>query len=351
MKTRKALFSILVVCLLGTLVWAADTPPAPSDYQIHWSRIADYPVRLSELSAIAMGDRIYVMGGKVTNDNRDIADSHDVNDNYAYDPTTNTWTRRAGMPTPRYDVALAALQGRIYAVSSRNESYDPVSDTWQQHAPLPHGGAHHAVVSFGEQIYAFSSDDKDPNLYSQNMGFDPKTNLWQGFAPIPTPRLFANSVAFHDGIYLLGGADYDDRGRLRGHRDIEVYHPATDSWESKRPMPEGVSGTAGVFDNKIFLVGDGHRRISVYDPQTEQWSHTTDRPNNYGSSAVAFHKNRIYLIGGHDEGFKQYSDAYVGVIKKEGSKEVVDTKIRDIRGMGDIRGDIRVHHTYFLARI
>lgn len=147
------------------------------------------------------------------------------------------------------------------------------------------------------------------------MAFDPNSNSWQAQASIPTPRLFPCVVALGNRIYVLGGLGYDDRGRLRLLRnEVEVYDPATNHWEKKRPMPVGVSGTAGTFDGKIFLVGDGIREVHVYDPQAEQWSRTTDLPHNHGSAAVAFCQNRIYLIGGHDETFRQYADAYVGVI-------------------------------------
>jgi len=316
-------FGLLIICLLGGPLGPADTPSTPSQYRIRWSRIADYPVRLSEVSAIAAGGRIYVMAGKITHDDQDLADNLDVDYNYEYNPAANTWTQRAAVPTARYDVALASLNGRIYAISKENESYDPALDTWQRHASLPHGGAHQAAVRVGEHIFAFSAEG--PSLCGQNMMFDPKGNAWHERSSIPTPRLFPRVVALGDSIYVMGGLGYDDRGRLRLiRREIEVYHPATDRWEQKGAMPDGISGTAGGFDGKIFVIGDGKKEVYVYDPQTEQWSQTTDLPHNHGSAAVAFDEDRIYVIGGHDEDFKQYSDAYVGTIEKVGSTEMAD---------------------------
>jgi N-acetylneuraminic acid mutarotase len=313
MRAQDYVRAVLMSGLLGGLL--AATPLTKSGYRIRWSHIGDYPVRLSEVSAIAIADRIYVMGGKITNDNQDLADNRDVDYNHIYNPNTDQWTKRAGMPTPRYDVGLASLNGRIYAISSRNESYDPASDSWQQHAPLPHGGAHLGIAAVGSHVFAFSAEG--PSLCAQNMAFDPESDSWQARSPIPTPRLFASVVALGDRIYVMGGLGYDDKGRLGLVRnEVEVYDPAADRWEKKQPIPDGVSGTAGVFDDRIFLVGDGSKEIHAYDPRTEQWSRTTDLPHNYGSAAVAFHRNCIYIIGGHDEAFKQHDDAYVGVIEK-----------------------------------
>ena len=124
-------------------------------------------------------------------------------------------------------------------------------------------------------------------------------------------------VGLDEGIYVMGGLGYNKQGRLRlTCRDIEVYHPASDSWTQKKPMPNGVSGTALAFDNKIFILGDGNEQIHVYDPQSEQWSRTTDRPHAYGSAAVALYENRLYLIGGHNQDFVQTNEVYVGVIEK-----------------------------------
>jgi hypothetical protein len=58
--------SLILSLLAGSYILAQEKPNSKISgwsYPIRWSRIADYPVRLSELSAIAMRDRIYVTGG------------------------------------------------------------------------------------------------------------------------------------------------------------------------------------------------------------------------------------------------------------------------------------------------
>ena len=63
-----------------------------------------------------------------------------------YDPTTDTWRRRADMPTARLSFAVAAVGGKIYAIGGRTlvdrqifatvEEYDPVTDTWITKTPI-----------------------------------------------------------------------------------------------------------------------------------------------------------------------------------------------------------------------
>jgi N-acetylneuraminic acid mutarotase len=303
----------------AALPTAATSVPV-SSWRIRWTRIADYPVRLSELSAIAVRDRIYVIGGKITNDTRDLADNRDVEFNYEYDPATNNWTQRTGMPTARCDVALAEQGGRVYAISAKNESYDPTSDTWQQHTPLPHGGAHLGAAAVGSEIFTFGVEGA--GLCAQNMAFDPKNGAWRARAPIPTPRLFGSLAALDGKIYVLGGLGYSDRGRLGPARhEVEVYDPATDRWEKRQPMPNDLfrAEGAGVFNGRIFLLGvsKGERlgasrlttEIYVYDPAADAWSRMADAlpHNHHGSAGAAFLHDRIYLVGGHDEEFRQFN--------------------------------------------
>jgi hypothetical protein len=64
----------------------------------------------------------------------------------AYDPTSDTWTSKASMPTSRYALGVAVVNGILYAVGGHNtnigslatvEAYDPVSDTWTSKASMP----------------------------------------------------------------------------------------------------------------------------------------------------------------------------------------------------------------------
>ena len=75
-----------------------------------------------------------------------------------YDPKTETWTRKADMPTPRCHMSISAVNGRIYAIGGWHtkafpsvsvvEEYDPMTDVWREVADMPtrRGSLSNAVV-------------------------------------------------------------------------------------------------------------------------------------------------------------------------------------------------------------
>jgi hypothetical protein len=86
-----------------------------------------------------------------------------------YDPQTDTWTRKANMPTARGGLSCSAFGGRIYAVGGRNtstvfasvEEYDPATDTWTKRADMWSSDPQGSVKRFGlstsalnDRIYA-----------------------------------------------------------------------------------------------------------------------------------------------------------------------------------------------------
>lgn len=83
-----------------------------------------------------IGGKFYVAGG---------SDQVDV-----YDPATNTWTTKAPMPRRRWLGAAAALGGKLYVFGGFQDApdgetsivrttivYDPSTDTWTNKAPMP----------------------------------------------------------------------------------------------------------------------------------------------------------------------------------------------------------------------
>src|SRR5437016_14127153 len=64
----------------------------------------------------------------------------------AYDPATDTWTTKASMPTARFGLGVAAIDGVLYAVGGVSntddllatvDEYDSATDTWTTKAAMP----------------------------------------------------------------------------------------------------------------------------------------------------------------------------------------------------------------------
>ena len=86
----------------------------------------------------------------------------------AYDPTTNTWSTKAPMPTPRHMVGVAVVGNILYAIGGHGadsgnlvttvEAYDPISNTWSTKAGMPTPRAHFGATEADGTIYAIGGD-------------------------------------------------------------------------------------------------------------------------------------------------------------------------------------------------
>lgn len=110
-----------------------------------WTAGAPIPTPRDHLSSAASDGAAYVFGGTVAT----ITPTAAVE---KYDPITNAWTTRAPMPTPRYDATCAEVNGILYVIGGYKggsgyagldeqvttvEAYDPATDTWSRKADMP----------------------------------------------------------------------------------------------------------------------------------------------------------------------------------------------------------------------
>jgi len=101
------------------------------------------------LAAVTVNGKIYTVGGGIPD--ASVAKST-TNAVEVYDPATNTWSTASVMPTPRYGLTAATVNGKIYAIggtvvitsgtssfgvlSATVEVYDPTADTWATAASM-----------------------------------------------------------------------------------------------------------------------------------------------------------------------------------------------------------------------
>ena len=108
-------------------------------------------------------------------------------------------------------------------------------------------------------------------------------------------------VVYNDKIYCIGGVSGEGITGVN-----EVYDPATDTWETKTPMPTArYIPHTNLVDGKIYLIGGwfstfNHSKINeVYNPETDSWTTLTEMPYeslSFCSSAAV--NNKIYVMGG-----------------------------------------------------
>lgn len=177
-----------------------------------WERRSDMLTPRNRLTSVHLNGKIYAIGGMKAGGQGTM----NANDVEEYDPKTNSWEKRAPMPTPRHGCAAVAVDGRILVIGGMGD----------EHAP---GASSRGALSTVEE-------------------YDPATNRWHTLARMPTPRGFLCCAVVGGKVYAIGG-HYDVR-------TLECYDPKTDRWDKLPTMSAGFTrlGAAAVGD-AIFAVG------------------------------------------------------------------------------------------------
>jgi N-acetylneuraminic acid mutarotase len=123
-----------------------------------WVNKEPMPTGRPGLAAAAAGNRVYAIGGWTGSGSTGAVEE--------YDPATDAWTSVAGLPTPRNRLAAGTVNGKIYVVGGTSgpsqspiihvtlEEYDPVTDTWTPKADMPTARRSLAVAVLNGLLYA-----------------------------------------------------------------------------------------------------------------------------------------------------------------------------------------------------
>lgn len=213
----------------------------------------------------------------------------------------NTWAKKASMHDPRGGLGVAVVAGKIYATGGSNQSglypaniqggfvganeeYDPVTDTWTRRNPMPTPRSDFAIAVYKNKIYCMGGTvgiEKVDIIFSRfvtssvNEVYDPATDTWETKSPLPNAGMFMEAFVADDKIHVIDG-------RLH-----VVYNPENDSWTTKSsaPLPVEDYGPNGsndyalfLSDNKLQVAGQFSNRFITYDLVEDSWSNGSALP-------------------------------------------------------------------------
>jgi N-acetylneuraminic acid mutarotase len=208
---------------------------------------------LNATAAVAIGTRVYVLGGFVGTGNVPTARVS------VYDTATRTWSRAADLPSPRGGHAAVVLAGHIHVLGGGNSVstladhsvYDPATDRWSSAAPLRRAKGSPAAVVFGGRIYAIggrsgTSDYGDVEIYDQ------ASDEWTPGPSIP-PRGTAGAAVYGRSIYLFGG---ESQSAGRTLADVLRLRSGAQAWEKVGRMPTARAFARAVtYRGAVWVVG------------------------------------------------------------------------------------------------
>ena len=328
---------------------AAETPLV-SDAQgnslrlstLQWTQKADMPTARSCFATGIIDGKIFAIGGRVQAEPNEFGEIA-IATVEMYDPKTDTWQRKADMPTRRSGVAVSVVNGKIYAIGGEEmkkkpwqmkkepwrkgwiyeakglptvEMYDPVTDTWTQKADMPTPRKTRTCVVDGK-IYAIGGLAVGPTVEKRGTldtveVYDPATDIWTRASSMNHARYWAALSVVNGEIYATGGTGPSP---IRTEPDpylssVEVFNPKTDQWRERREMVTPKAGHSANFINgKIYVIGGAfwavkekaykyHSTIEIYDPVTDRWTEAPDMLIGKSGHTTEIIDGHIYILGG-----------------------------------------------------
>jgi N-acetylneuraminic acid mutarotase len=238
-----------------------------------WTRKQRMPVDVMDLTANTVDEAIYVFTGYGTQDFSNLV--------YRYEPATDGWLEVSAVPLPHAEFMSETVAGKIYLIggsgvatdgtwSSQDDllTYDPATNTWSEGTSAPGGIEGGASCVLGDRIFAF-----DGVASGATYIYDTTTSTWSEGAPAPQPRTWMRCVPWDGKLLLLGGR----RPLLR----------ETD------PIPDGPFDFNGVTIESSDL-------IQEYDPATDSWREFGRMPRARELFVAMAFERDLFVIGGSE---------------------------------------------------
>jgi N-acetylneuraminic acid mutarotase len=290
--------------MLTLFFWLTFISGAAAQAGGTWQTLAPMPTARQELATAALNGKIYAIGGY---------DSSGTPTNVVevYDTATNTWSSAHPIPFPLHHNSAAVAAGKLYSFGGPStlafvydelndywspvasmlffhaltpavgvfndkiyvagganggggnsmenavEVYDPVANTWTALHAMKTGRNHCGGAFIDGKFYVVGGRRRVHALVANEV-YDPQTDTWTRQASLPTARGGIGVAAVNGELFVFGGETLFPNGGGEVHDEVEVFNPATNTWESLSPMPDPRHGIwASVIGNEIFLPGGG----------------------------------------------------------------------------------------------
>ncbi len=228
-----------------------------------WATKAPMPHGSGYLGAGVVNGILYAVGGQAAPQSKGPTFDY----LQAYDPATDSWTAKAPMPTARRGLAVAVVNGVLYAIGGQPdvmgspmvptvEAYDPATDSWSTKTPMPTARDALAAVTLNGTIYAIGGFD-GTSLLPTVEAYDPVADQWSTKASMPGANAAPAAAAIGGDLYVAGGFNGASLSTTIG------YDPGADAWAAYAAMPSARDGLAGGAIDALFYAVGGEDEVSV----------------------------------------------------------------------------------------
>lgn len=336
---KKALGLVATAAILGSVSAIGGGPATPvgsaqatvrdgSD-QAEWRARASMPEARAEVGVAALGDRVYVVGGTLQRGDEAPEWASDLVT--SYDPRADSWRQHAPLPRPLSHVAVATLDGELYAVGGFTGIvhfnpqqvayvYNPRSDRWRQLPDMPEKLGSVGVAAVDGKLHVIGGRDSRTSVVLPGieppitLGFgsvrshqvyDPTRRRWSEAPLLPgEARDHAGTAVLGHHIHVFGGRVEDGEDNLARH---DVYNTRNRRWTTAAPLPTPRSAGASVVLNGRIVFAGGECKpahggtyddVTAYSPRTDRWTMLPALPqarHAFGAGRVG---DRAFFVGG-----------------------------------------------------
>jgi N-acetylneuraminic acid mutarotase len=233
-----------------------------------------------------------------------------------YDPATQTWSALPPLPTPRYFLGAALLDGILYApggvradgsgVTNVVEAYDlaqGLSGQWTTLPPLPVAQETLGVVAAAcgkvFVVGGFLGNYPTGRPLDTVYAYAPAARQWDPYPPLPVARETAAVVECYGKLLTFGG--YTGRQCLV---DVAELDPLARTWTAKAPMPAPRAGHgAAVSGDRVYVMagfsnGAFLRTVDSYEPLANTWRAELALPVARHLTQAGASGMRLFNLGG-----------------------------------------------------
>lgn len=297
---------------ISTLINKVNNVETGNAYLPHWAtggvwvRNPIMGITCGHANSVVVGKKLYVIGGSIGNGAIGYVRTYDAELN-----TTTPISSFAPVPTPREGMAASVVDEFIYTLGGRpggttsniNERYNTLTNTWDKKAGLPTARRYSTSQTVNKNIYIIAGEGAERS----NDCYNTVTDTWSSKASKPTGANMPMSAMVGDIIYVF-------------HQEIECYNTVTDTWNSKASKPPNYlyqTVVVTIYD-RIYSTNNqaDYSAMNCYNPISDTWSKVDNLI--YGKVAASYGviDNVLYVIGGHTYNSNYNADIQYYICRK-----------------------------------
>lgn len=283
---------------------------------INYTKLASLPVQLSDFGTCLVGNKIYVIGGDSSFEEKLISESryntfcwYKYQGNmYIYDISTDKWDVSIHKFKERANHIAQYDKGKIYIIGGKRlaknkkvdyledciEIYDTLTQKIWKDYTNPHQAVNFASCIYNHNLILMGGSTRikinNEKIYSDKVhALDLKTGYWYELNNMPQAQE-AKGILIGDQIYLFGGY------KTTALKTIRSYNLTTGEWETKGQLLYAAARPALAHYKDTVYIFEGDK-IQVYNVKTKEIKNFQINLSLKSSELFCIN-NKLYILGG-----------------------------------------------------